>query len=111
MPSVSAALADHACPAHSRLTHMAHVSMLRFSATVWRFSSSAQRRLWLRGCHERACACPRVDPCLADTNFVLGSYKTEQCPKPPRLCRQGYACPHFHNSRDRRRDPRRFQYR
>ncbi|EPY88968.1 hypothetical protein CB1_000144008 [Camelus ferus] len=40
-----------------------------------------------------------------------GSYKTEQCPKPPRLCRQGYACPHFHNSRDRRRNPRRFQYR
>ncbi|XP_030619451.1 putative E3 ubiquitin-protein ligase UNKL isoform X4 [Delphinapterus leucas] len=51
------------------------------------------------------------DPRWQDTNFVLGSYKTEQCPKPPRLCRQGYACPHFHNSRDRRRDPRRFQYR
>lgn len=47
----------------------------------------------------------------SDTNFVLGSYKTEQCPKPPRLCRQGYACPHYHNSRDRRRNPRRFQYR
>ncbi|XP_076998382.1 putative E3 ubiquitin-protein ligase UNKL isoform X1 [Tamandua tetradactyla] len=51
------------------------------------------------------------DPRWQDTNFVLGSYKTEQCPKPPRLCRQGYACPHFHNSRDRRRSPRRFQYR
>ncbi|XP_020942517.1 putative E3 ubiquitin-protein ligase UNKL isoform X12 [Sus scrofa] len=51
------------------------------------------------------------DPRWQDTNFVLGSYKTEQCPKPPRLCRQGYACPHFHNSRDRRRDPRRFPYR
>uniref|UniRef100_A0A452G535 Unk like zinc finger n=1 Tax=Capra hircus TaxID=9925 RepID=A0A452G535_CAPHI len=51
------------------------------------------------------------DPRWQDTNFVLGSYKTEQCPKPPRLCRQGYACPHFHSSRDRRRDPRRFQYR
>ncbi|XP_047390206.1 putative E3 ubiquitin-protein ligase UNKL isoform X5 [Sciurus carolinensis] len=51
-------------------------------------------------------------PCVtSDTNFVLGSYKTEQCPKPPRLCRQGYACPHYHSSRDRRRDPRRFQYR
>nr|XP_045730591.1 putative E3 ubiquitin-protein ligase UNKL isoform X2 [Mirounga angustirostris] len=48
---------------------------------------------------------------ILDTNFVLGSYKTEQCPKPPRLCRQGYACPHYHNSRDRRRNPRRFQYR
>ena len=53
----------------------------------------------------------RVGPSFSDTNFVLGSYKTEQCPKPPRLCRQGYACPHFHNSRDRRRDPRRFPYR
>ncbi|XP_073070503.1 putative E3 ubiquitin-protein ligase UNKL isoform X1 [Manis javanica] len=51
------------------------------------------------------------DPRWQDTNFVLGSYKTEQCPKPPRLCRQGYACPHYHNGRDRRRDPRRFQYR
>ncbi|XP_030780174.1 putative E3 ubiquitin-protein ligase UNKL isoform X2 [Rhinopithecus roxellana] len=51
------------------------------------------------------------DPRWQDANFVLGSYKTEQCPKPPRLCRQGYACPHYHNSRDRRRNPRRFQYR
>uniref|UniRef100_A0A8C7EUG7 Unk like zinc finger n=1 Tax=Neovison vison TaxID=452646 RepID=A0A8C7EUG7_NEOVI len=51
------------------------------------------------------------DPRWQDSSFVLGSYKTEQCPKPPRLCRQGYACPHYHNSRDRRRDPRRFQYR
>ncbi|KAM5228180.1 putative E3 ubiquitin-protein ligase UNKL [Ctenodactylus gundi] len=51
------------------------------------------------------------DPRWQDTNFVLGSYKTEQCPKPPRLCRQGYACPHYHNGRDRRRDPRRFPYR
>uniref|UniRef100_A0A2K6CNP0 Unk like zinc finger n=1 Tax=Macaca nemestrina TaxID=9545 RepID=A0A2K6CNP0_MACNE len=50
------------------------------------------------------------DPRWQDANFVLGSYKTEQCPKPPRLCRQGYACPHYHNSRDRRRNPRRFQY-
>lgn len=51
------------------------------------------------------------DPRWQDSNFVLGSYKTEQCPKPPRLCRQGYACPHYHNSRDRRRNPRMFQYR
>ncbi|XP_042562847.1 putative E3 ubiquitin-protein ligase UNKL [Clupea harengus] len=46
-----------------------------------------------------------------DTNFVLANYKTEQCTKPPRLCRQGYACPHYHNSRDRRRNPRKFKYR
>ncbi|XP_006874003.1 PREDICTED: putative E3 ubiquitin-protein ligase UNKL [Chrysochloris asiatica] len=51
------------------------------------------------------------DPRWQDNSFVLSCYKTEQCLKPPRLCRQGYACPHFHNSRDRRRDPRRFQYR
>ncbi|XP_004627965.1 putative E3 ubiquitin-protein ligase UNKL isoform X1 [Octodon degus] len=51
------------------------------------------------------------DPRWQDTNFVLGSYKTEPCPKPPRLCRQGYACPHYHNGRDRRRDPRRLPYR
>ena len=103
-------------PAHSGLTHVACVSMLcSFPSTMgqaaWRFSSPAQRRLWQCGRCERTCTRPRVDLCLADTNFVLGSYKTEQCPKPPRLCRQGYACPHFHNSRDRRRDPRRFQYR
>ncbi|XP_038619405.1 putative E3 ubiquitin-protein ligase UNKL [Tachyglossus aculeatus] len=51
------------------------------------------------------------DPRWQDTNFVLGGYKTEQCTKPPRLCRQGYACPHYHNSRDRRRNPRKFKYR
>nr|XP_051686335.1 putative E3 ubiquitin-protein ligase UNKL isoform X2 [Oryctolagus cuniculus] len=51
------------------------------------------------------------DPRWQDASFVLGSYKTQQCPKPPRLCRQGYACPHFHSGRDRRRDPRRFRYR
>uniref|UniRef100_A0A8C7RCK6 Unk like zinc finger n=1 Tax=Oncorhynchus mykiss TaxID=8022 RepID=A0A8C7RCK6_ONCMY len=51
------------------------------------------------------------DPRWQDTNFVLANYKTEQCTKPPRLCRQGYACPHYHNSRDRRRNPRKFKYR
>uniref|UniRef100_A0A8C8VI75 Unk like zinc finger n=1 Tax=Pelusios castaneus TaxID=367368 RepID=A0A8C8VI75_9SAUR len=51
------------------------------------------------------------DPRWQDTNFVLAGYKTEQCNKPPRLCRQGYACPHYHNSRDRRRSPRKLKYR
>ncbi|XP_064887159.1 putative E3 ubiquitin-protein ligase UNKL isoform X3 [Columba livia] len=51
------------------------------------------------------------DPRWQDRNFVLAGYKTEQCTKPPRLCRQGYACPHYHNSRDRRRNPRKFKYR
>ncbi|KAK2564200.1 RING finger protein unkempt-like protein [Acropora cervicornis] len=51
------------------------------------------------------------DPRWQDTNYVLSSYKTEPCKKPPRLCRQGYACPHYHNTRDRRRSPRKFRYR
>uniref|UniRef100_A0AAY4CQB7 E3 ubiquitin-protein ligase UNKL n=1 Tax=Denticeps clupeoides TaxID=299321 RepID=A0AAY4CQB7_9TELE len=51
------------------------------------------------------------DPRWQETTFVLANYKTEQCTKPPRLCRQGYACPHYHNSRDRRRNPRKFKYR
>nr|XP_023663852.1 putative E3 ubiquitin-protein ligase UNKL isoform X1 [Paramormyrops kingsleyae]XP_023663853.1 putative E3 ubiquitin-protein ligase UNKL isoform X1 [Paramormyrops kingsleyae] len=51
------------------------------------------------------------DPRWQDSTFVLANYKTEQCTKPPRLCRQGYACPHYHNSRDRRRNPRKFKYR
>ncbi|XP_077474167.1 putative E3 ubiquitin-protein ligase UNKL [Stigmatopora argus] len=51
------------------------------------------------------------DPRWQDSNFVLANYKTEQCTKPPRLCRQGYACPHYHNSRDRRRNPRKYKYR
>ncbi|KAG1657407.1 RING finger protein unkempt [Nymphon striatum] len=46
-----------------------------------------------------------------DTNFVLAHYKTEPCKRPPRLCRQGYACPQYHNSRDRRRSPMKFKYR
>ncbi|XP_052265444.1 RING finger protein unkempt-like isoform X2 [Dreissena polymorpha] len=51
------------------------------------------------------------DPRWNDTNFVLANYKTETCKKPPRLCRQGYACPHFHNARDRRRTPKIAKYR
>ncbi|XP_060028635.1 putative E3 ubiquitin-protein ligase UNKL isoform X3 [Erinaceus europaeus] len=51
------------------------------------------------------------DPRWQEAAFVLRSYKTEPCPKPPCLCRQGYACPHFHSSRDRRRNPRTFPYR
>lgn len=44
-------------------------------------------------------------------NHVLSCYKTEQCRKPARLCRQGYACPFYHNSKDRRRPPALFKYR
>lgn len=51
------------------------------------------------------------DPRWNDTSYVLANYKTEQCKRPPRLCRQGYACPQFHNSRDRRRSPKKFRYR
>lgn len=48
---------------------------------------------------------------VVDTNFVLANYKTEPCKRPPRLCRQGYACPQYHNSKDKRRSPRKFKYR
>ncbi|XP_055848881.1 RING finger protein unkempt isoform X6 [Episyrphus balteatus] len=51
------------------------------------------------------------DPKWQDTNYVLANYKTEPCKRPPRLCRQGYACPQFHNSKDKRRSPRKFKYR
>uniref|UniRef100_A0A182PU13 RING finger protein unkempt n=1 Tax=Anopheles epiroticus TaxID=199890 RepID=A0A182PU13_9DIPT len=51
------------------------------------------------------------DPKWQDTNYVLAHYKTEQCKRPPRLCRQGYACPQYHNSKDKRRSPRKFKYR
>src|SRR4051812_48884211 len=46
-----------------------------------------------------------------DTMYVLLNYKTEPCKRPPRLCRQGYACPQYHNLRDRRRSPKKFKYR
>ncbi|KAL5017793.1 hypothetical protein ScPMuIL_003515 [Solemya velum] len=51
------------------------------------------------------------DPKWNDTNYVLTNYKTEQCKRPPRLCRQGYACPQYHNTRDRRRSPKKYKYR
>merc|ERR1712106_556572 len=51
------------------------------------------------------------DPVWLDTTYVLANYKTESCKKPPRLCRQGYACPQFHNNKDRRRSPKKYKYR
>lgn len=51
------------------------------------------------------------DPRWQDNGFVLSHYKTELCKKPPRLCRQGYACPFYHNSKDRRRSPHKHKYR
>lgn len=51
------------------------------------------------------------DPKWNDTNYVLINYKTEQCKRPPRLCRQGFACPQYHNARDKRRNPSLFKYR
>ncbi|XP_062071432.1 RING finger protein unkempt homolog isoform X2 [Lepus europaeus] len=51
------------------------------------------------------------EPRWQETTYVLGNYKTEPCKKPPRLCRQGYACPYYHNSKDRRRSPRKHKYR
>ncbi|VVC99161.1 unnamed protein product [Leptidea sinapis] len=88
------------------------------------------------GITRRACACttltpggsaPRTEPTApsrtelrtcdppfltcGNTNYVLSSYKTEPCKRPPRLCRQGYACPQYHNSKDKRRSPRKYKYR
>jgi len=51
------------------------------------------------------------DPKWLDTTYVLANYKTEPCKKPPRLCRQGYACPQFHNNKDKRRSPKKYKYR
>lgn len=51
------------------------------------------------------------DPKWCETQYVLLNYKTEQCRRPPRLCRQGFACPQYHNSRDRRRNPSILNYR
>ncbi|ESO02446.1 hypothetical protein HELRODRAFT_188708 [Helobdella robusta] len=51
------------------------------------------------------------DPAWNDPHYVLINYKTEQCKRPHRLCRQGYACPSYHNPRDKRRSPKTFKYR
>ncbi|XP_011503191.1 PREDICTED: RING finger protein unkempt homolog [Ceratosolen solmsi marchali] len=51
------------------------------------------------------------DPKWQDTTYVLSNYKTEPCKRPPRLCRQGYACPQYHNNKDKRRSPRKYKYR
>ncbi|XP_062858841.1 RING finger protein unkempt homolog [Trichomycterus rosablanca] len=51
------------------------------------------------------------EPRWQDNSYVLSHYKTELCKKPPRLCRQGYACPYYHNSKDRRRCPHKHKYR
>jgi len=46
-----------------------------------------------------------------DSMFVLVAYKTEPCKRAARLCRQGYACPNYHNNKDRRRSPKIWKYR
>ncbi len=63
----------------------------------------------LNSCHS-SCRSVLISP-HTDTSFVLSHYKTELCKKPPRLCRQGYACPYYHNSKDRRRSPHKHKYR
>ena len=97
--------------------------MLHLSVVSW----PAQVKVWWRGPGEPLTSCqdpagPDVASVIsvisvscaglfADTNYVLANYKTEQCKRPPRLCRQGYACPSFHNTRDKRRSPKKFKYR
>ncbi|CAH8611528.1 unnamed protein product [Schistosoma margrebowiei] len=51
------------------------------------------------------------DPKWNEMFHVLGCYKTELCKKPPRMCRQGYSCPFYHNGKDKRRAPDKFLYR
>ncbi|CAD5112867.1 DgyrCDS2079 [Dimorphilus gyrociliatus] len=51
------------------------------------------------------------DPKWNETEYVLANYKTELCKRPPRLCRQGFACPSYHNARDKRRCPHTHKYR
>lgn len=46
-----------------------------------------------------------------EQEYVLANYKTDLCKKPPRLCRQGYACPFYHNNKDKRRAPSAGKYR
>lgn len=48
---------------------------------------------------------------LLDMLHVMARYKTESCRKPPRMCRQGYSCPYYHNGKDKRRMPERCFYR
>ncbi|CAH8583068.1 unnamed protein product [Heterobilharzia americana] len=51
------------------------------------------------------------DPKWNEMFHVLACYKTELCKKPPRMCRQGYSCPFYHNGKDKRRAPDKFLYR
>ncbi|VDD81646.1 unnamed protein product [Mesocestoides corti] len=51
------------------------------------------------------------DPTWNDMLHVMARYKTESCRKPPRMCRQGYSCPYYHNGKDKRRMPDRCYYR
>ncbi|KAH9365623.1 hypothetical protein HPB48_022987 [Haemaphysalis longicornis] len=52
---------------------------------------------------------PQRGPHWQDTKYVLTNYKTEPCKRPPRLCRQGYACPQYHNSRGQAAEPQEVQ--
>ncbi|VDM33120.1 unnamed protein product [Hydatigera taeniaeformis] len=49
--------------------------------------------------------------CSENMLHVMARYKTESCRKPPRMCRQGYSCPYYHNGKDKRRMPERCFYR
>ncbi|GAA47820.1 RING finger protein unkempt homolog [Clonorchis sinensis] len=51
------------------------------------------------------------DPKWNQMFHVLACYKTDLCKKPPRMCRQGYSCPFYHNGKDKRRAPDKWRYR
>ena len=52
---------------------------------------------------------------VSDRDYILRNYKTQPCKRTSsstsRSCRQGFACPLYHNAKDRRRSPYASTYR
>uniref|UniRef100_A0A1I7UGL8 C3H1-type domain-containing protein n=1 Tax=Caenorhabditis tropicalis TaxID=1561998 RepID=A0A1I7UGL8_9PELO len=93
----------------------AHTPKDKRTATIARapFSDKSDSFLAFDGREKEIVSFSTDDPKWSMSNHdqVLSCYKTEQCQKPARLCRQGYACPYYHNSKDRRRPPGTYRYR
>lgn len=66
---------------------------------------------WAGPARKNSGSYPEEDEQWQTHEYVVISYKTELCQKPVSYCRQGYACPFYHNSKDRRRSPAVFKYR
>ena len=93
------------------VTHYGHISILKPFDLFFQAKENAECDLSGPNALDKERNMLNDDPKWQDTSYVLANYKTEPCKKPPRLCRQGYACPQYHNSRDRRRSPKKFKYR